>query len=183
MMFAKGYADFAQRLRVPAGFVLLVTFAWLSRPSLLSMEAGLPIAIAGLWLRGWAAGHLAKNQQLATTGPFAYVRNPLYLGTLITTLGLVIAARQLWLGLFFAAVFLLVYLPAIELEEQHLREIFPEYAAYAARVQRFLPLSKWPGQQSAFSWPLYRRNEEYKALGGFVIAVSWLAWKCVQTIR
>ena len=183
MIFAKSYADFAQRLRVPAGFVLLITFAWLSRPSLLSMQIGLPIAMLGLLLRGWAAGHLAKNQQLATTGPFAYVRNPLYLGTLITALGLVIAARQLWLALLFATVFLLVYLPAIELEEQHLRQIFPEYAAYAARVRRFLPVSKWPGQQSAFSWKLYRRNEEYKALGGFVIAVFWLAWKCAQTIK
>jgi protein-S-isoprenylcysteine O-methyltransferase Ste14 len=181
MTFPKAYADFAQRLRVPAGFVLLIMFAWLSQPSLLSMQIGLPIAIAGLLLRGWASGHLAKNQQLATTGPFAYVRNPLYLGTLITALGLVIAARQLWLALFFAAVFVLVYLPAVELEEQHLRQIFPEYPAYAARVRRFLPLSKWPGTQSAFSWTLYRRNEEYKALGGFVIAVSWLAWKCVRT--
>jgi protein-S-isoprenylcysteine O-methyltransferase Ste14 len=183
MTFPKAYADFAQRLRVPAGFVLLVTFAWLSQPSLFSMQTGLPISLAGLLLRGWAAGHLAKNRQLATAGPFAYVRNPLYLGTLITALGLVIAARQLWLAPLFAAVFLLVYLPAIELEEQHLCEIFPEYAAYAARVRRFLPLSKWPGEQSVFSWPLYRRNEEYKALGGFVIAVSWLVWKCLRAMR
>jgi hypothetical protein len=86
------------------------------------------------------------------------------------------------LALLFAAVFLLVYLPAIELEEKHLREISPEYAAYAACVQRFVPPSKWPGTQSAFSWPLYRRNEEYQALGGFVIAVSWLAWKCVRAM-
>jgi protein-S-isoprenylcysteine O-methyltransferase Ste14 len=179
MMFPKRYADFAQRLRVPAGFVLLLMFAWLSRPSAFSMELGLPISIMGLLLRGWAAGHLAKNEKLATSGPFAYVRNPLYLGTLITAAGLVVAAHEIWLALVFVAVFVLVYLPAIELEEQHLRAIFPSYADYAAKIRRFLPLGKWVRTETAFSWPLYRRNEEYKALGGFLIAVGWLTWKCI----
>lgn len=177
MMFPKRYADIVQRVRVPAGFVLLIAFAWLSRPSAFSMEAGLPIALAGLLLRAWAAGHLAKNQDLAVSGPFAYVRNPLYLGTLLTAAGLVVAAREIWLVPLFVAAFALVYLPAIELEEQHLRAIFPSYIAYAERIHRFLPLAKWPGPQSPFSWPLYRRNEEYKALAGFLIAVGWLYWR------
>jgi protein-S-isoprenylcysteine O-methyltransferase Ste14 len=180
MTFAKGYADLVQRLRVPAGFVLLILFVWLSQPSLFSMAVGLPVALIGLFLRGWAAGHLAKNQQLAASGPFAYIRNPLYLGTLITALGLVVAAQAIWLATFFGVVFLLVYLPAIELEEQHLRQIFPEYAAYAGRVPRFIPSSKWPRQHAVFSWVLYRRNEEYKALAGFLIAVGWLVWKCLH---
>jgi protein-S-isoprenylcysteine O-methyltransferase Ste14 len=144
------------------------------------MEAGLPVSVVGLLLRGWAAGHLAKNQDLATSGPFAYVRNPLYLGTLITAAGLVAASREFWLAVLFAAVFVLVYLPAIELEEQHLREIFAGYAGYAARIRRFLPLAKWPASQNVFSWALYRRNEEYKALVGFFIASGWLAWKLVS---
>jgi len=78
----------------------------------------------------------------------------------------------------FAAVFSLVYLPAVELEEQHLRDIFPSYAPYAERIHRFLPTSKWPGTPIRFSWSLYRRNEEYKAAIGFLIAVAWLGWKC-----
>jgi protein-S-isoprenylcysteine O-methyltransferase Ste14 len=177
MIFPKPYADFAQRLRVPAGFILLITFAWLSRPSFRSLQIGLPISVLGLLLRAWAAGHLAKNEELATSGPFAYVRNPLYLGTLITAAGLVIAAGEIWLALIFAAAFLLVYLPAIELEEQHLQQIFPDYLEYATVIHRFLPLAKWKGARTAFSWPLYRRNEEYKALAGFFIAVAWLVWK------
>ena len=136
MMFPKPYADFAQRLRVPAGFVLLIAFAWLSKPSISSMQTGLPVSICGLLLRAWAAGHLAKNEDLATSGPFAYVRNPLYLGTLITAAGLVVAAREFALTLLFAAVFVLVYLPAIELEEQHLRSIFPNYG-YSLHNTRF----------------------------------------------
>lgn len=175
--FPKSYADRVQRLRVAFGFVLLAAFAWLADPSRMSMLVGLPISLLGLLLRAWSAGHLAKNQQLATSGPFAYIRNPLYLGTLVVALGIVIAARNLWLAVIFSVVFLLVYLPAIELEEQHLRKIFPTYTQYAERVHRFLPASRWPESGGQFSWALYRRNQEYKALLGFLIAVAWLAWK------
>jgi protein-S-isoprenylcysteine O-methyltransferase Ste14 len=177
-LFPKSYADRVQRLRVAFGFVLLVAFAWLTEPSRTSMIIGLPISALGLLLRGWSAGHLAKNQQLATTGPYSYIRNPLYVGTLIVALGIVVASRNLWLAVIFAAVFFLVYLPAIELEEQHLRDIFPSYAAYARCVYRFLPLAKWNGSDAPFSWALYRRNQEYQALLGFGLAVIWLTWKC-----
>jgi protein-S-isoprenylcysteine O-methyltransferase Ste14 len=182
--FPKPYADFVQRLRVPCGFLLLVTFAWLSEPSFASMLIGLPVSVLGLLLRGWASGHLAKDRQLATSGPYSYVRNPLYAGTLIVACGIVIASRSFWLGIIFAAVFGLVYLPAVELEEQHLREIFPDYAGYAAQVRRFLPLHHIPGSGQRFSWPLYRRNEEYKAFLGFLLALAWLIWRCwlLQTV-
>jgi protein-S-isoprenylcysteine O-methyltransferase Ste14 len=178
-LFPKPYADFVQRLRVPFGFVLLVGFGWLSRPTVMSMLIGLPVGLLGLLLRAWAAGHLAKDQQLATSGPYAHLRNPLYLGTLTVAGGLVIASRNVWLALLFAAAFLLVYLPAVELEEQHLREIFPNYGEYAARVSRFFPLSRYPGRPRKFSSALYRKNEEYKAALGFLVACAWLVTKCI----
>jgi protein-S-isoprenylcysteine O-methyltransferase Ste14 len=173
-LFPKRYSDFVQRFRVAGGFLLLVVFTWLPEPTRESLVTGLPVAVAGLFLRGWAAGHLAKNQQLAMSGPYAYMRNPLYAGTVIAALGMVIAARSICLAILFALVFLLVYLPAIELEEQHLREIFPEYAAYAQRIRRFLPIAKWQGPMARFSWKLYSRNEEYKAAAGFLVAAVWL---------
>ena len=172
--FPKPYADAVARLRVPCGFVLLVAFALLSQPSIESIEIGLPIAILGLSLRAWATGHLAKNQTLATSGPYSYIRNPLYVGTLIVAAGIVIACRNWILAAIFALVFLLVYLPVIELEEQHLRKIFPEYAAYATRVHRLLPMSRWPGRGAHFSWALYVKNEEYQALLGFLLATAWI---------
>ncbi len=179
-IFPKPYSDAVQRLRVPCGFVLLVTFAWLSRPSVVSLLAGLPLSFLGLGLRGWAAGHLAKNQDLATSGPYSHIRNPLYLGTLIAAAGIVVASRSWWLASLFAFAFLLIYLPAVELEEQHLRQIFPSYSAYASRVRRFIPSPRYPGVRRTFSWALYRRNEEYNAFLGFLIAVAWLAWKTVR---
>src|SRR4051812_27613666 len=92
--FPKAYADFAQRLRAPSGFVLAAAFAFWCAPSPESLAWGVAVSIAGLVLRGWAAGHLAKNQTLATSGPYAHTRNPLYVGTLLVAAGLAIAARQ-----------------------------------------------------------------------------------------
>jgi protein-S-isoprenylcysteine O-methyltransferase Ste14 len=175
--FAKPYADFVARLRVPSGFVLLGAFAWLSRPNGTSMALGLPISALGMLLRGWAAGHLAKNERLATSGPYAYLRNPLYVGTLLVALGIVIASRSVLLAFLFAAVFVLVYLPVVELEEQHLRNIFPDYARYAAQVRRFLPGKRYATRGASFYWRLYLKNEEFKALGGFLLALAWLFLK------
>ena len=179
--FPKPYADFVQKLRVPAGFLLLLTFAWLSRPDLRSLALGIPLSVVGLCLRGWASGYLAKNEQLATSGPYAFMRNPLYAGTLIAVLGIVIASRSGWLAPIFGAVFLLVYLPAVELEEQHLRTLFPEYAAYANRVGRFFPSASIQRGGRSFSFLLYRRNQEYKAAFGFLVALIWLGWQCMRS--
>src|SRR5258708_31175382 len=122
-LFPKPYADFVARLRVPSGFLLAAAFVWFSNPSMQSMAYGLPISVAGLALRAWAAGHLAKNQRLATSGPYAYTRNPLYLGTLIVAVGFAVAGRSVGLAVLFAAAFLLVYLPVIHLEGPHLRPV------------------------------------------------------------
>jgi protein-S-isoprenylcysteine O-methyltransferase Ste14 len=159
---------------VPSGFLLVVAFAWLSRPTVLSLFAGLPVCIVGLGIRAWAAGHLEKNMALATSGPYARVRNPLYIGTLLTAGGFVIASRRWELAILFAAVFLLVYLPVIELEEQHLRTLFPDYAAYARRVRKLIPGRALAGERRRFRWSRYMRNEEYQAVLGFVVGVAWL---------
>src|SRR6202451_1982565 len=127
-VFPKPYADLVARLRVTCGFVLVAAFAWFSRPDLKSLTLGLPLSVLGLLLRGWATGHVEKNIRLAESGPYAYVRNPLYFGTLLAAAGFAIASRQWGLGVLFAVVFLLIYLPAIELEEQHLRKLFPDFA-------------------------------------------------------
>ena len=176
-LFPKPYADFVARLRVPSGFVLVAAFAWFSHPSMTSLAYGIPVSIAGLALRAWAAGHLAKNQQLATGGPYAYTRNPLYVGTVLVAAGLAIAARSARLALLFAAIFTFVYLPVIVLEEQHLRKLFPQYADYAARVPVLVPFRKLRPAIGGFRWQLYWKNQEYQALLGFAVGLVWLFWK------
>jgi protein-S-isoprenylcysteine O-methyltransferase Ste14 len=178
MQFPKRYADTVARLRVPSGFLIVVVFAWLSHPTHDSLLMGLPIALCGLALRGWAAGCLAKNRELATGGPYSYTRNPLYIGTLLVAAGLVVASRNLFLGALFAAVFLFVYLPVIQLEEQHLRKIFPDYASYASAVPALLPrLTPWREKSSQpFRIALYLKNQEYQAGVGFAAGMLYLLW-------
>jgi protein-S-isoprenylcysteine O-methyltransferase Ste14 len=164
--FAKPYADFVARLRVPGGFVLVAAFVWLSQPSAHSLA--------------WGAGHLAKDITLATGGPYAHLRNPLYAGTLLAAAGLAVASQRVELAALFAAVFGLVYLPVIELEEQHLRKLFPEYAAYAERVPILWPRLAAQYGAARFSWCLYRKNQEYQALAGFLAGAGVLAWKALS---
>jgi len=179
--FPKPYADAVAKLRVPGGFLMVAAFLWLSAPTWSSLAFGLPIAIMGLALRAWAAGHLEKNRSLAVSGPYACVRNPLYIGTLTVAAGFVIAARRWELGVLFAAVFLLIYLPVVELEEQHLRSLFPEYADYAKRVPRLWP--RLVGNNSKpFSFGIYMRNQEYQALAGFLIGVAVLIWLAARAV-
>jgi protein-S-isoprenylcysteine O-methyltransferase Ste14 len=172
--FPKPYADTVARLRVPAGFVMVAAFAWFAHPDFTSLVVGLPLSASGLALRAWAAGHLSKDQRLATSGPYSFTRNPLYLGTLITALGLAAAARSIFLALLFVALFSLVYLPAIELEEQHLTAILSGYGEFAARVPLLIP--RWPAKfgTDRFSAALYRKNREYQALLGWLIGAMWL---------
>jgi len=174
--FPKPYADAVAKLRVPGGFLMVAAFLWLALPTWTSLALGLPVSVLGLALRAWAAGHLEKNRTLAESGPYAYVRNPLYIGTLAVAAGFVIASRRWELAFLFAAVFLLIYLPVVELEEQHLRSLFPEYVDYAKRVPRLWP--RLTGHTSKhFRVEVYVRNQEYQALAGFLIGVAVLIWK------
>ncbi len=175
--FPKPYADFVARLRVPCGFLLVAAFAWFSHPDVRSLAYGLPVALAGLALRAWAAGCLFKNQALASAGPYAFTRNPLYLGTLLVAAGLALASRSPGLAVLFAVVFLFVYLPVIELEQQHLHQLFPAYAAYAQDVPMLLPRLAPAGPLSGFRWRQYLKNREYEAAAGFLAGVFLLIWK------
>ena len=177
-VFPKPYADFVQRLRVPAGLFLLGGFVLLARPSWMSILQGLPVIAVGMALRAWAAGHLEKNQKLAVSGPYAYTRNPLYLGSLIVAAGFCIAAASWWLGVLFLAAFLLIYLPVMEQEAAHLSNLFPDYAAYASRVPLLLPWrGRAYGQARPFLLEVFWRNKEYKAWYGSLAGLGLLAGK------
>jgi protein-S-isoprenylcysteine O-methyltransferase Ste14 len=179
-VFPKPYADLVARLRVTCGFVLVVAFAWFSRPDMKSLALGLPVSVLGLLLRAWATGHVEKDIRLAESGPYAYLRNPLYVGTLLVAAGFAIASCRWLLAVLFGAVFLLIYLPAIELEEQHLRKLFPSFAAYANRVPALWPTLNPVRRNERFRWSLYVRNREYQALIGYLLGVALLAAKVLQ---
>lgn len=179
-MFPKAYADAVQRLRVPGGFGLLAALVFLSDPSWASILWGLPVSLAGLWMRAWAAGHLAKNEQLAESGPYAYVRNPLYAGSLLVAGGVVIGARNGLMAMIFLSAFLLIYLPVIEQEQQHLTKLFAGYRDYAARVPMLLPRLTPAGKPGSFSAAQFWRNKEWKAIAGYLSALVLLCAKAAR---
>src|SRR5690348_3670278 len=108
------WARVATRSRVPLGFVFAAAYLWFARPTWTSLLSGAGIVLAGILVRAMASGHIRKNAELATTGPYAYTRNPLYLGSILIALGFIVVARNLWVGLAAVAMFAFVYLPVIK---------------------------------------------------------------------
>ncbi len=175
------YRAWAARWRVPLGFVTGVIFLILSKPTWATLIAGEIIALTGLAIRGLAAGHLRKNLQLATSGPYSVTRNPLYLGSFLLAVGFAVTGGYLILGIVLVALFLAVYLPVMRREEWFLRKKFgAEYEDYSARVPLFLPQVTGiaPGALK-FDWEGYRRNREYEAALGFMVISLILLLKIV----
>jgi protein-S-isoprenylcysteine O-methyltransferase Ste14 len=170
------WSKIARRIRVPLGFVLVVFYFWLARPTWRSLLLGIIGIVPGLVIRALASGHVRKNEALATSGPYAYTRNPLYLGSLLMGIGFAVAARSWWIGAALALIFFVIYVPVIRDEELFLRQKFPEFEEYARRVPRILPrITARPGERSeGFSWGLYLKHREWNAVLGAVAVVAAL---------
>ena len=172
------WSRIARRVRVPLGFAFAVLYLWMARPTWTSIAAGTIIAAPGIVLRAFASGHVRKNEELTTSGPYAYTRNPLYLGSLVMAIGFAVAARSWWIGVLLAIYFLSIYLPVIRSEEAYLRQAFPGFEEYARRVPRLLPrLSSFGNTAAAFSWDLYQKHREYNAVLGTVAVMAALVAK------
>ena len=154
-------------------------FLWRATPTALSLLVSFPIVAAGAALRGYASGYLNKNQELATSGPYAFTRNPLYLGSLVLALGLLVAAQSWLLLACFLILFSVIYAPTIASEEKWLSQNFASFAAYRQAVPRIIPrlTPAKLGGQGAFSAALYRKHREYNAVMGAAAIYAVLALK------
>lgn len=168
------------------GFVFSVVFLWLAHPTPRSILASAVLVAPGLWLRGYAAGYVKKNAELTTTGPYAYTRNPLYLGSMLIAFGFAAAAASWIIFTALAVLFAAIYLPTIQSEETWLRENFIEFEEYTHHVPRLLPRLtparslRQDGnavERGAFSWELYKKHREYNALMGAAAIYLTLALK------
>ncbi len=176
------WSQIARRVRVPLGFLFAVLYFWLARPSWRSMMLGAIVVVPGLFIRALASGHVRKNESLATSGPYAYTRNPLYLGSLVIGLGFCVAARNWWVGVALVVMFVVIYMPVIGDEEKFLRTNFPEFEEYARRVPRMLPrltplTSGGSDAAARFSLDLYLKHREYNALLGALAMMAALTAK------
>jgi len=167
--------ELLNRLRVRAGLIAAVAVILLARPAWISVVEGVLISLLGLSTRAWAAGHLRKEKELAISGPYRYSRNPLYLGNFILGVGIVVGSRSWWVMALFVAYFAIFYPLIIRREKERMKQLFPEqYEEYRKRVPSFFPSlikQNFPSR-IRFSWPLYKRNKEYRALVGTV--AFWL---------
>jgi protein-S-isoprenylcysteine O-methyltransferase Ste14 len=166
-------------LRLKLVWLLVVPFLWFARPTAPLLLAGAVLGLLGLLVRGWAAGSIRKEAELCTWGPYAHVRNPLYLGSLLLGTGITLAGGSLvWVGLFLAF-YLTVYTRTIAGEVSLLTELFGErYTEYSERVPGFVPrLIPDPGgahDGEGFSFARYRRNNEWEALAGALAVFAYL---------
>jgi protein-S-isoprenylcysteine O-methyltransferase Ste14 len=171
-----------QRWRVPLGFACGALFLFFATPTTWTLIVGAAVALPGLALRAWASGHLRKNQVLATTGPYAYTRNPLYLASFLIGLGFTIAVGRWWLILIFAVMILGIYLPVMRVESATLAELFgKKYTRYAQEVPLLFPrLSPYrPAVDARFDRDLYLRYREYRAAIGVVSVWALLVVKMI----
>jgi protein-S-isoprenylcysteine O-methyltransferase Ste14 len=168
--------NFWIRWRVRAGYLVAIAAFWFAKPQMKWLLCGVAIGILGLLARGYAAGYLRKHQQLATSGPYAYTRNPLYLGSIFLAAGFCVASHSaistallaLYLGVFYPIV--------IRREQTELARLYgADFLEYAARVPAFWPrLSPAFASTEHFSWALYRKNREYEASIGLAVAMAML---------
>lgn len=169
-----GWQKIARRIRVPMGFVFAAVFLWLARPNWRTLLASLVLVVPGLWLRGYASGYVRKNAELATSGPYAHTRNPLYLGSMLIAFGFAAAAASWVILIALAVLFATIYIPTILGEEAYLREHFAGFDAYALEVPRLLPRltaaqtssGAEQGERGGFSGALYRKHREYNSVMG-----------------
>jgi protein-S-isoprenylcysteine O-methyltransferase Ste14 len=176
---------FWMRWRVRIGYPVAVLYWLLAKPTHHWIAMGAAVAGFGILIRAIAAGHLSKDRELATAGPYARTRNPLYLGSAFLAAGFAIAGHSWYAGSLIAIYFAVFYYAVMRNEEEDLRARFGiVFDEYAAKVPLFLPdffgsgYTQAPETKSThpFSWELYRRNREYKALIGTLAALAavWL---------
>jgi protein-S-isoprenylcysteine O-methyltransferase Ste14 len=174
------------RWRVRVGYVLAVFVLWFARPTPRSVIVGAIVGVLGLCIRAYAAGYLHKQSVLTVTGPYAYTRNPLYLGSAVLAFGAGIATRSWISATILVVYFAIVYAVVMRREESELFLQHGEaFKAYAAAVPLFFPRMtpmKLDGTSAgSFSLAQYKKNHEYEAAVGFlllllVFLLKWHFW-------
>lgn len=148
-------------------FILIALLIIFARPQLPLFLVGVPLIAAGEVLRLWAAGHLSKNREVTTTGPYAYVKNPLYLGTFLIMVGFCFLASQ-WIILAVGlAGFFIYYAPfKKKAESDRLRQIFGSaWDDYDRSVPDYIPrLTSYEKRgQHRWEWSRVVSNSEHES--------------------
>jgi protein-S-isoprenylcysteine O-methyltransferase Ste14 len=156
------HARSISRLRVPLGFFCAAIALWVARPSPLSVAAGMTVAAIGELIRLWAAGHIDKGREITRSGPYRFVRHPLYAGSAIMGVGFMVAAGSLPSAMLTGVYLAVTLVTAARAEEATLDARFGgAYAEY--RGGRAAPSDR------PFSLARVKANREYRAVIGLVV--------------
>jgi protein-S-isoprenylcysteine O-methyltransferase Ste14 len=163
------------RRRVALGLVTTIAAMVLAQPTWATWRVGLVVALLGEAMRVWAAGHLEKGREVTRSGPYQWTAHPLYVGSSLMALGVVVAARSLPVGILALLYMGSTITAAIRTEEAFLRSRF------GAAYDRYQQSEAEPMVRS-FSMERALRNREYRAALGLVIGFALLALKVVLPI-
>ncbi|MBF0484146.1 MAG: isoprenylcysteine carboxylmethyltransferase family protein [Candidatus Omnitrophica bacterium] len=164
--------NFSDRLKrcFKLRFAIVYPFAiyaiFFTHPTNTSMLRGIGIVCLGLLIRLWSNGYAIKLEKLTTSGPYAYVRHPLYLGTSLVLIGFIVMLKMYIVGIIFWAVVVAVYFKTIKQEEKMLEDKFKDvYLDYKKCVPAFIPTFKpyTKGEKWAFAMERFIRSKEYKS--------------------
>jgi len=152
-------------------FVLLVS--WLGNTNLTLLYAGAAVAAVGELIRMWASGHVKKNKELATDGPYAYARHPLYVGNILILVGYSVASNTWWSFLLMAFLLWFYYPPAISYEDNKLKNIFGEqWVEWSQNIHALIPTFKSKSGSASSDWSF---KQSLMKNGEPVIAIYLLA--------
>ncbi len=167
------------RIRVRSGYTAGAVALFFAEPTTDSLILGGVLALLGEAIRLWASGHIEKTHKLATGGPYAHTRNPLYLGSVLMALGLLVAARHP-ISVAAGLAYLIVFYPVIVREEaRFLIGKFPDdYRAWARHVPLFFPrLTPGGPRGSRFQGARLRANHEWRSVLGLALLAAFLVWR------
>jgi hypothetical protein len=190
-----------RRQRLKLVWILVVPFLYLARPTPTVLICGAALAVSGAAMRAWAAGSIRKNRDLSVAGPYAFTRNPLYLGSFFIGLGFTVAGGQWLFVVAFLLFFSWIYVKTMRAEARSLEDLFGDtYREYRAEVPVFLPrltpyrpgrgevnapppadargsVSEAVRNEGGFSFAQYVGNREWEAALGIVAGFAFLVIK------
>ncbi len=166
-----------KKLRLWMMYPIFIAYPFVARITPFSYIAGAMLMLLGLGIRFWASGHISKSRLLATSGPYAYIRNPLYVGNFILGLGIAVIPNNIWLLLYYMITFTVLYIGTIKEEQENLEEKFGQaYRDYVTCVPAFLPYGKAYKNAEKKRFDIHQsfKNGEFIRLCGFLILLIFI---------
>lgn len=175
--------EYIIKYRSFVGIVCLTILLYLAEPSPKSVAVGFFFVIAGMFFRAWSSGYINKDNELATDGPYALTRNPLYFGNFVLGLGIAIAGNNIYSYLIFFIFYLMFFPFLMIIEHKRLKKKFgKKYEEWSKKSNSFFPKIKRL-KNLGFNISYYMKNREYRVLYFSLFVIAILVLKVLKVIK